>query len=253
MTIDEFQVQDGYECPTCGKVLNTSLGLKQHHTKVHGESLVETTECRRCGNKFKERPSSARKFCSRECQMERRQEEGLPARARQVELTCKGCGKSFSTARSNAEAGKKYCSKKCYDNDRNGETLSCEVCGDDFYAYDTYADKARFCSQGCYGEWLSENRSGEDSWNWKGEDRFSDRPAYGPGWTEAKREQVRERDGRECTDCGIGTLTHRDQYDQKLHVHHEVDPRKSTNPTVHNATRNLQTLCVRCHRSQHSP
>lgn len=246
MSVDEFQVQDGYECPTCENVLNTSLGLKQHHTKVHDESLVETMGCEVCGTEFIVRPcQDNRHTCSMECKGKRRSVKGVPARKRRVTEPCKGCGEDMELRPS--EVGHKvYCSDDCR---RDGEFIDCEVCGSEFYAYDTYADKARFCSQDCYGEWLSENRSGENSWHWKGDDRFTDRVPYGSGWTETKREQVRERDGRECTDCGMGTSTHRERFSQKLHVHHEVDPRESTNPAVHNAPRNLRTLCVRCHLS----
>ncbi len=32
-------VPDGLVCPTCGKVLRTPVGLKTHHTRVHGHQL----------------------------------------------------------------------------------------------------------------------------------------------------------------------------------------------------------------------
>lgn len=247
MSIDNFQVQDGYECPTCGNVLSTSLGLKQHHTKVHGESLQPTSECQWCGDSFQHSPTREANFCSKECQMERRREEGLPARKRRVTVQCPGCGSGFEVRRS--EVGHKvYCSRECrYD----GEYISCEVCGDEFYADGSHADEARFCSQECYGVWLSENKSGSDSWHWRGDKRSTERPDYGPGWTERKREIVRERDRRRCTECGMHEQEHLEKRGMKLHVHHIVNARESSNPAVYNAPRNLRTLCISCHLSRH--
>lgn len=242
MAVDKYEVSDGYECPTCNKVLNTSLGLKQHHTKVHGESLVETSECNWCGERFKVRPSQPGNFCSRECHGKHRSENGLPARKRRVEVDCEGCGESMELQKS--EVGhKKYCSLNCR---RNGEMVDCEMCGSEFYAYDTY-DNARFCSQDCYGEWLSKNKAGADSWHWKG----GDTPDYGPGWTERKRERVRDRDRRRCTGCGLKESNHVEDRGMKLHVHHIANARDSSNPAIYNAMRNLRALCISCHHSKH--
>lgn len=238
MSVDNFQVQDGYECPTCEKVLNTSLGLKQHHTKVHGESLVETAECQWCSDEFHVKPTQVGNFCSVDCQMERRKSEGLPARSRRVELECEGCGETFSTARSNAENGKKYCSMECYKNDSQADYVTCETCGEDFYVKGSYVDEARFCSQDCYGEWLSETNSGKDSWHWKGGQQN-----YGEGWTPEKRRRVRRRDGYECAICG----TSQDDHDGRLHVHHIVPARDFEDAERRNAMDNLITLCQPCH------
>lgn len=242
MAVDAYEVADGYECPTCDKVVNTSLGLKQHHTKVHGESLVETSDCNWCGETFKVKPSQVGNFCSRECFGKDRSEHGLEARKRRVEVACEGCGEVMELRKS--EVGhKKYCSPECR---RDGQFIECEVCGSEFYAYDTY-DDARFCSQGCYGKWLSDNKAGTDSWHWQG----GGRPVYGAGWTERKRERVRERDRRRCTECGLKEAIHVEQYGMRLHVHHMANARESSNPAVHNAMRNLRALCIACHHSKH--
>jgi len=247
MTVSEFEVKSGYECPTCSKVLNTSVGLKQHHTKVHGESLVETSECNWCGETFKVRPSQVGNYCSRECHGKWRTENGLPAKRRQIPIQCAQCGEGFTTAQSNVKYGKRFCSKECHINSRGGENVECEECGDKFYAYDTYVDDARFCSQDCYGVWLSENKSGANSWHWQG----GSQPEYGPGWTERKRERVRGRDRRRCTECGLHESEHVAEHGMKLHVHHEVNARESSNPAVYNAVRNLRAMCISCHLSRH--
>lgn len=247
MNADKFKTQDGYECPTCEKTLPTSLGLKQHHTKTHGESLLDPVTCEWCGDEFIAHGSNKRVTCSRECKANRRGELGMPARKRRTIVQCRRCGDDMEVR--DSEVGMKvYCSKECR---RGGEDVSCEVCGEEFYAYESYVDSARFCSQECYGVWLSENKSGSDSWHWRGDKRDTDRPGYGPGWTERKREIVRDRDRRRCTECGLPEDTHLANHDMKLHVHHTVNARESSNPAVYNAVRNLRSLCVGCHLSRH--
>lgn len=235
-------------CPTCGRDgFDTVTAMRKHHAHAHGESLVETVTCKWCGEEIDGHPSG-RVFCSHACRAERRSAEGLPARSRQVTLTCEGCGEEFQTARSNAEAGKKYCSMECYHNDSAAKWLVCEWCGDKFRVTGEYVEKARFCSQDCYGQWISNEQPREERSRYKGDDRLTDPPDYGPGWNEEKREAVRERDGRECVDCDMPEAEHIEVCGRKLNVHHLVPARTSTNPAVHNAKRNLVTLCAGCHR-----
>jgi transposase-like protein len=70
---------------------------------------------------------------------------------------------------------------------------------------------------------------------------------YGPGWDRETKERVRNRDGRQCVDCGLSDDTHQKQYGCALHVHHLIPARGATNPAVYNAERNLVTLCASCH------
>jgi hypothetical protein len=74
-----------------------------------------------------------------------------------------------------------------------------------------------------------------------------DKLDYGPGWTREKKEQVRDRDGRECADCGMSGDDHSEKYGCSLHVHHIVPARTASNPAVYNAPRNLVALCASCH------
>lgn len=231
--------QESFECPTCGKELPTEHGLKQHHAKVHGESIVQTKECEVCGDEYKPHPSQydERHTCSMECKSKRRSELGLEARKRRGTFVCANCGDEITAAKSDAER-KKYCSNECYYGDRNGEVLECEWCGDEFYAYDSYANKARFCSQECYGKSMEIHGNAPE------------RPPYGMGWNERKREAVRERDGRKCLDCNLPEEWHERMFGVKLHVHHMISPWESDEPEVHNAMENLVTLCAVCHRKR---
>lgn len=61
------------DCPTCGQECSTENGMKNHHAKVHGESLaLVKVECEWCGKAEKEHQSQLGLFgdnwyCQREC------------------------------------------------------------------------------------------------------------------------------------------------------------------------------------------
>lgn len=106
------------------------------------------------------------------------------------------------------------------------------------------------CSQGAVYNWLVEHGietrsrtlSGPEHPEWCGGD-----PKYGLGWNENKREEVRNRDNRECRSCGLSETTHLNKYGCKLHVHHIQPARQFKDPEARNAKDNLLSLCVSCH------
>lgn len=83
---------------------------------------------------------------------------------------------------------------------------------------------------------------GDDHPNWAG-----GHVPYGPGWTAAKRRKVRDRDNRECQDCGMANDVHEKRHGQKLHVHHIRPARSVEDPEERNGADNLITLCRDCH------
>lgn len=92
-------------------------------------------------------------------------------------------------------------------------------------------------------ETRGKDNPGEENPNWKGGP-----VPYGSGWGTQKRQSVRERDGYECVRCGIKQSQHKDDYGQKLHVHHLIKARDVEDPEERNAAQNLITLCRDCHR-----
>lgn len=89
-----------------------------------------------------------------------------------------------------------------------------------------------------------ETPCGVDHPNWNG-GTFP----YGPGWNDAKKEQIRERDGRECQSCGRSEEEHIELYDKKHTVHHIQKARNFDDPEQRNHPDNLITLCEtgECH------
>jgi hypothetical protein len=49
------------DCPTCGTSLSTRQGMRQHHTKMHGEPLPNRT-CTGCDERFYD-PKARREYC----------------------------------------------------------------------------------------------------------------------------------------------------------------------------------------------
>jgi 5-methylcytosine-specific restriction endonuclease McrA len=105
------------------------------------------------------------------------------------------------------------------------------------------SDAARFCTHECYAEWRSENITGEECYQWK-----SGLLSYGEGWTEAKRETVRDRQNRECAGC----VTHETELPRKLDVHHITPAQSFDDPEKRNDPSNLVALCRPCHNQWES-
>jgi len=113
------------------------------------------------------------------------------------------------------------------------------------------------CAHGTVSKWLSRHDietsfdydypTGEDHWSYNG-----GLDEYGPGW-QAKRRDVRERDGHSCLRCGMTESAHQEKWGQQLHVHHIIPRREfldSDGELQHNkanALSNLITLCRQCH------
>jgi len=109
---------EGHECPTCGKSYFTSeMGVKLHHSRVHGESLrLVTVECDYCGKEDKKEPhhveNTERQYCNKDCQANHLREE--------VESECRGCGE-VNTYSPPSEA-RDFCSDPCRFEYFSGET-----------------------------------------------------------------------------------------------------------------------------------
>lgn len=122
----------------------------------------------------------------------------------------------------------------------------------------TYEISEQFnCAPSAVFSWLKRHdigtrsvgsQPGELHHRWKG----GVDPYYGPNWTET-REEVLERDGRECIRCGVSNETHKDRYDCGLDIHHEIPIREFSDVSEANDLDNLVTLCRKCHNRIEPP
>jgi hypothetical protein len=199
----------------------------------------EARACALCGESFTARHYKPTLFCSRACyNAAPRQRTSDPLK--QTASTCPTCGKSFTYYLCWPRT---YCSHSCRNtalNLRSSYQALCDQCGKEFETIPSQS--ARFCSQACWGGWMSVNRAGENSSNWRGGyDAY-----YGATWYPARR-AARERDGI-CQDCGISP----DILGKELDVHHIAPFRRFGRERHEEANRldNLVSLCPTCHTTR---
>ena len=98
-----------------------------------------TRVCEFCGGKL---PPDHTRFCSGKCLAKFRE-------TKRIAKVCLVCGQRFYVTP--WEAGRRFCSIRCSGlAKRKGETITCEYCGQAFYATrDALAKGVRFCSRLC--------------------------------------------------------------------------------------------------------
>jgi len=92
------------ECPTCDKELSCERGVRQHHTKVHGEPLPNRT-CKGCGVEFYDEKAQLN-YCE-DCDSRAGEHNGNYRDATET-TTCKTCDEQFEYYPSNKDGV--YCS-----------------------------------------------------------------------------------------------------------------------------------------------
>lgn len=240
---DTMTESSGVRCPTCNKDLETEAGMKSHHKKVHGDSIAgKLVDCANCGDSVRKIPAHVRKyenhFCSDECMSEFRKSR--------VRLECSYCEEEFSVVPSRLDEGRKYCSRECFcknEKEIRRETVQCAQCGEEKEIWKSMINRRdkHFCNKQCEGEWISENRTGENNPRYVEGGRY-----YGENWQKARRAAL-ERDGHECIECGKGREEQYAKTGRDLNVHHITPIRKFDNPSNANGLENLETLCSKCH------
>ena len=267
------------ECPTCGRTdFKSEMGVKQHHGKIHGESLSKATvECGVCGDKFRKQKYDIEKddnhYCSMECLHESKR-NGVEleceicedifrvAKHREdtarvcsnecrgeltgrilsginpYEYTCKRCGHDFKSQAKD----RIYCSKECHNKSMEDqvETECANCAGVLFRVRSQYelSDK-HFCDFDCRREWMGENWVGEDNPQYiNGGHQYR-----GSNWPEQRLKALR-RDQARCQSCGVAES----KKQRGHHVHHIVPYRKFDSWQEANELSNLVTLCESCHQ-----
>lgn len=81
----------GFDCPTCDRTLQTQRGMRQHHTKVHGDPLPNRT-CKGCETEFYDE-KARRVFCDN-CNPNAGENNGNWRDARES-AECRRCGSKF--------------------------------------------------------------------------------------------------------------------------------------------------------------
>ncbi|MEE6208682.1 HNH endonuclease signature motif containing protein [Salarchaeum sp. III] len=231
------------ECPACGKQLPTEQGVRQHHTKVHGDPLPNRT-CADCNRDFYD-PKSRRTYCD-DCYSEAGEKNGNYQNAKET-AACERCGDTFDYYPSEKKGV--YCSD-CVENadgllpenpaERERVVTECPACGSGNTVVPSRAANSRgvFCDSSCYGAWLSEHVVGETHHQWAGGPI-----QYGRTWWRVRRRALR-RDQYRCQRC----LRSEGQLPRRPDVHHIRPVREFENPSDAHRLDNVVALCRPCHR-----
>lgn len=161
---EQEESTENYDCPTCGKPLDTEHGLKCHHTRVHGEPLEDpvTVECEHCETTFEEYPYKAERdekfFCDEDCKYAWKADT-------RGQVVCDNCGDVFARPPSD-QGDHNFCGEACYEEWREADRIDveCAYCGAELSRTQSRLDACErpFCDDQCRSDWLSENRSGPD-------------------------------------------------------------------------------------------
>jgi len=189
------------KCPTCGNNFKSELGVKQHHAKVHGESLAgDLVECAGCGDEYRtpkwQNEKFERNFCSTECKSN--------GYNKQVEVVCEQCAVEFKKKRSLAEGVENhYCSNECKGKAyRDRLEVVCDNCGDKFTR--RRSNVKPYTNHYCGDECRVKHMRGMADPKWNGGNTLHGillRQMAGKRWRPAKR-QYFEENKRECKLCG---------------------------------------------------
>ena len=222
-----------------------------------------TVSCAACGDTKDVDPHVAEKydrhFCGSKCRgrwiSENHAGENNPSWQRE-QVECAWCGEEKSVPPYRLGQENHFCDWECQgqwlSENQQGEkapawkgglvTVDCSWCGEDneIIPAREAAYEKHFCDQECQGEWLSENNCGENHPLYQG-GYFP----YGSGFTDKKKEKVRERQERKCAGCE----THESQFRRKLDVHHIEKARwfDEEDADQRNSEDNLVALCEECH------
>ena len=91
-------------------------------------------------------------------------------------------------------------------------------------------------------------REAVENGEWHLQSSNPERNGYGEGWTEEKRELVREKYDRRCQSCGMSGKESLEKFGLRLDVHHIRPWGQFDDPRKRNAVENLVPLCRSCHR-----
>ncbi|QDX41867.1 HNH endonuclease [Salarchaeum sp. JOR-1] len=221
--------------------LRTEQGVRQHHTKVHGDPLPNRT-CADCEREFYD-PKSRRTYCD-DCYSEGGEKNGNYRNAKES-ATCESCSDAFGYYPSEKKGV--YC-PDCVEEsddflgtpyadivDAKRVTRSCAHCESDISVLESTRrqGQGRFCSNDCLYAWVRKD---------------GDEPAYNGGWREAKRKAL-ERDDHTCQKCGSDA----EDLGQEPDIHHSKPLRTYDDPEQAHQLENLVALCKRCHmRVEHA-
>lgn len=164
-------------------------------------------------------------------------EVGVTKPRRGRTLTCKVCGSEFYR-RPSSVAGARFCSYACQrEGFKTGKPRKCETCGDMYYVPPSQVKHrgSRFCSDKCMAQAMSARQSGSKNHRYKGHRiKITRLDAYFSRF-------IRMRDGFTCQRCRRAF----DASSQGLQNSHYIG---RANKRVRFDEENCDALCMGCHQ-----
>jgi predicted RNA-binding Zn-ribbon protein involved in translation (DUF1610 family) len=207
------------------KVSKRTIAYWRDKYELAGDKKTKL-ECSNCGDIFKRLNFSDTDvhFCSINCESEYKEDK--------KELICVNCGDIVKRIPSQVTSEKYYCDKECRHEHQRGKNhprystinIDCEYCEESFKRTPSQLAKNKnYCSEECYHLDVKTDRD-KNSHEYK-------------RW----RNEVRERDGWECQDCGWAG--------DRIEAHHIES--WSGNPEKRFQLDNGKSLCIECHYLTH--
>ena len=230
------------QCPECDYTSETWHGIKVHYGCSHDGTLKPELECEWCGETFHVQPFAVdnRSCCSDACYAAQRAGTERPPAERLRELhheqelhvleIADRLGVVHSTVQNwMDELGVERRSQSEAERLKNKQRTEAERRKQAKAAHNAVREAVEA------GEWHLQTENPE-------------RNGYGKGWTEEKRETVRELYDRECQACGLTGAESKERFGSRLDVHHVIPWSYFDDPEKRNAVENLIPMCRSCHR-----
>jgi len=250
-------------CPKCGNTFSGKSGFGRHHSIKHGGKYKPLAVCDTCGEVHRvplgNIQNAERQFCSDVCRKEWVSEwysdESNPLYKEPIEKTCKCCGAEFDVKPSCEY--RQYCSQSCYhthsreEGMKHGEnnakykekvSMECGQCGSGFEVHEYREKTAKFCSEGCMYDAMSE-RIGTDNPHWKhGKNIYrAVKRSLGPSSWRQIADEARNQSCGTCELCGCVP----DEDERPLSMHHIIPIMSGGD----NGDYNFMSLCRGCHHT----
>lgn len=241
------------ECPTCDRVFDTEAGVKQHHYATHNESIAGVdVECDSCSEIIKKRPSHVNEhnFCDDDCQGNWISEQ----RSIKVTTECAHCRSEFKIYPFRLEQADKHF---CPDSNCYGEWRSENITGENHPNYTHVDVDCTNCGKKMTRpQWRIE----QNKWHFCSEDCDAEHRSSINGENHPQWEGGSAQYGTGWNDKKKEAVRKHDNYEcqlcgigqeeygRKLDVHHIQPARSFDDEEARNHPDNLTTLCRGCHQ-----
>lgn len=240
MSTSETDGKESYECPDCSYTSQTWHGVKIHYGRIHEGTLKPTITCEWCGDEKVVKPKNQdQRFCSKDCHYAWKRGGERPT-AEELERLHWREGLSLNQLSAKYDVGGhqtvarwfEHYGLKYRNNAEANRKLNAERNDHDEIVRAAHEAVHKAVKN---GEWHLQTDNPK-------------RNGYGAGWTEEKKEKVREMYDRTCQACGLPESGSLARFGTKLDVHHIIPAGHFDDPGRRNSVENLVPLCRSCHR-----